>query len=100
MFRILSFFVFVSLVLVRVVLIFLLWFCLVEDFWATPDSVTLNVGFKKADDELLAQWKTEVHNEPGKRKRNKKQLKLANADSATPRKQLQVALIVLRFGIR
>jgi hypothetical protein len=58
----------------------LFWFCLVEDFWATPESVTPNVGFKKADDKLLAQSKTEVHNVTGKRKRNKKQLKLANAD--------------------
>ncbi len=88
-----------SLVLVRVVLIFCCGFCLVEDFWATPDSVTPNVDFKKADDELPAQWKTEVHNELGKRKRNKKQLKLTNADLATPRKQLQVALMVLRFGL-
>ena len=65
-------------------------FGLVSDFWATPGSVTTHVGFKKADDELHA----------GKRKRNKKQLKLANADLVTSRKQLQVALMVLRFLIK
>ncbi len=77
-----------------------MWFCLVEDFWVTPESVTPNVGFKKAEDKLLAPWTTDAHNFTGKRKRDTKQLKLANADSATPRKQLQVALIVLRFGVR
>jgi hypothetical protein len=71
----------------------------VSDFWATPGSVTTNVGLKKADDKLLAQSKTEVQNDTGKRKRNKRQLKLANADLATPRNNSRLlALRVLRFG--
>jgi hypothetical protein len=93
----LLFSVFVSQVLVRNVLDFMLYtrlvlflFCLVSDFWVTPGSVT-TTGFTKVDDIQPAQSKTAVQNGTGKRKKEKKQMALETVDWATPRKQLQVA---------
>ena len=90
-------FCFVSQVLVRNVLGFMLYtrlvlflFCLVSDFWVTPKPVTPS-GFTKADDIQPAQSKTAVQNGTGKKKKAKKQMTLATPDWATPRKQLQVA---------
>ena len=97
-------FCFVSQVLVRNVLGFMLYtrhvlflFCLVSDFWVTPGPVTPS-GFTKADDIQPAQSKTAVQNGTGKKKKAKKQIALATAEWATPRKQLQVTSRVSRFG--
>ncbi len=93
----LLFSVFVSQVLVRNVFGFMLYtrlvlflLCLVSDFWVTPGPVTPS-GFTKADDIQPAQSKTAVQNGTGKMKQEKKQMALAPADWATPRKQFQVA---------
>ena len=100
----LLFSVFVSQVLVRNVLGFMLYtrlvlflFCLVSDFWVTPGPVTTS-GITKEDDIQPAQSKTAVQNGTGKKKKAKKQMALATADWATPRKQFQVASRVSRFG--
>ena len=73
-------------------------FSLVSDFFAKNESVTANVRTTTAIDKKLAQSKTAVQSNAGKRKRKTKHMSLANAGGATTPKRLQVTLRVETYG--